>query len=237
MSAPVSPSSASSTQKQKPRPFSAAEDRRILREFQFDRKSCRQIAEGLDRSRVAVNKRLKKLLKIAKSKGHEIVLKPLPSSSVQHHAVAASSSSVSSSSVHRHFHAPAVAASSSSSSSSSLHHTHNHAKHTNHAHIAQSSLGALASGHIRNTGAGTVPRNLGIRVPQAKGSKSRWSAADDEYLRNGGSVEDMAAKYNCPAEHVLRRKVQVLNRMREEHIHALRSAPPLPAGVRLRGEF
>lgn len=48
-----------------PRPFTAAEDEIIIKQFKR-KQSCRQIVKCLhDRSRMAVNKRLKKLLRIA----------------------------------------------------------------------------------------------------------------------------------------------------------------------------
>lgn len=76
-----------------PRPFTSAEDRLILRRFQRDGKSCREIANEMsDRSRVAVNKRLKKLLKIASFRpqqpqahaGAAVILSPPEQPQVRH---------------------------------------------------------------------------------------------------------------------------------------------------------
>ena len=67
-----------------PRPFTDAEDAIILQESQVAQKSCRQIAKLLPgRSRVAINKRLKKLLRIAKSKERSAARVRMSSSAAQ----------------------------------------------------------------------------------------------------------------------------------------------------------
>ncbi len=129
-----------------PRPFTEDEDLLILTQFRR-KQSCRQIAKLLpERTRVAINKRLKKLLRMSESKrgGNQAQ--------------------------------PSAAVSSA------------------------------------------------FRTPQPKGSKSRWSADDDKYLREGGCVKSMAEKYGCPIWHVTRRKTALERKQREADIHTRRMA-------------
>jgi hypothetical protein len=143
-----------------PRPFTDDEDAIILQESQAAGKSCRQIAKLLpDRSRMSINKRLKKLLRIAKSK--ERLASRL-------------------------------------------------------SRAAQTNAGAAIKLDL------SLPQAASVRTPRPKGSKSRWYPDDDEYLRKGGSVEHMAAKYDCSVDLVKKRKKALELKDREDAVNARR---------------
>lgn len=130
-----------------PRPFTAAEDSIIMHESQTMKRSCRHISKLLpDRTRVAINKRLKKLLRIRKSMEKT---------------------------------------------------------------AAQASTGAAM-------------KIVSKRTPRPKGTKSRWYAEDDAYLRSGGSVDALASKYGCSSVLVQKRKDALMLKDREEAVNARR---------------